>query len=753
MKEILDEQIVSSAFRSDDDNEDETTYNYDDEMFDDLAVDDEVVSVGQEFIEDGKEWKWIKQISSVIHIDFDNWAVWEAQSTEDEYVAYFVVDVDTGFIDWGPCDTEKEAIDFLNSKEDDEEEDSFSLRYYSDEEMDGLDEAVNDMDSLDAAAMTAHADRDINFFLELTDEKLAKLWALCNLEANNPQGRVYGEYVHEAISERRNSQEIFNKAKEIAAANGRAEKERRLETSLEDLKEDKHVMKKHLFRDDLLDAIDYLVEFKDIFPFPKEEFLASDWEDLRTGVYMGIDPEIEVAEGILQYLDKDLSISRKHPEIFEDDPQSELSFETYNALKNAFDKEIARLSDEEEILQSQKASNKLKENDDRQVLWCKGNTCIIKDSYGFGIDNGITVNRFIVDNDGKALYDYEPATYIKDTVSKLIKSGKLNNLNYNAENPKTVGDTLKYHISTADNNHDRIKSLNESDKLNLDSDGKRLKKLISQLVLDSDEELIDYVNKIVEEVIEERNNDTKNESFIVEPTAAKQAQDIVDYLGEFMQSAKFNDDKYFDEYDREAMGNTFDALNDFVLSSNAELDEDIDVDLEDDMDVEETNQKYTSAKTSINSSKLPAIFNMIELKPGTINLDFGGGKFDNVAEYLADKDVTNLVYDPYNRSSEHNKEIIERVKANGGADSATISNVLNVIAEEAARNIVLNNVYRLTKPDATVYITVYEGDSSGNSAETKSGYQLNRKTADYIEEIEKVFPNVERKGKLIIAKK
>ena len=178
-----------------------------------------------------------------------------------------------------------------------------------------------------------------------------------------------------------------------------------------------------------------------------------------------------------------------------------------------------------------------------------------------------------------------------------------------------------------------------------------------------------------------------------------------------------------------------------------------DEDLEEDFEISDTNQKYTSAKTSINSSKLPAIFKMINLSAGTINLDYGGGRFDNVAEYYKDKDVINLVYDPYNRSSAHNTKVLNQIKENGGADSVTCSNVLNVIAEPEARLTVIKNIYNLAKSGAPCYFTVYEGSGSGEGAETKSGYQLNKKTADYLEEIQQVFPNAKRKGKLIMATK
>ena len=162
-------------------------------------------------------------------------------------------------------------------------------------------------------------------------------------------------------------------------------------------------------------------------------------------------------------------------------------------------------------------------------------------------------------------------------------------------------------------------------------------------------------------------------------------------------------------------------------------------------------QEFDSAATSINSNKLPAVYNMVDFTPGEVVIDFGGGKFDNAVNYLKDKDVTLLVYDPYNRSAEHNKEVLRVIRENGGADAAINSNVLNVIKEPEARQQVLRNIKKLVKPGAPIYITVYEGSGKGNEGPTKSGYQLNRKTADYMDEIGQVFSNVKRKGKLITA--
>ena len=150
---------------------------------------------------------------------------------------------------------------------------------------------------------------------------------------------------------------------------------------------------------------------------------------------------------------------------------------------------------------------------------------------------------------------------------------------------------------------------------------------------------------------------------------------------------------------------------------------------------------------------MPAIFGMVDFKPDTLNLDYGGGKFDNAVEALAEKGVTSVVYDPYNRTAEHNANVLKQVRANGGADTVTCSNVLNVIKEEEVRLSVLRNMKSLVKASGIVYITVYEGNGSDIGKETTSGYQLNRKTASYLEEVSRVFPNVSRKGKLIICKK
>lgn len=169
---------------------------------------------------------------------------------------------------------------------------------------------------------------------------------------------------------------------------------------------------------------------------------------------------------------------------------------------------------------------------------------------------------------------------------------------------------------------------------------------------------------------------------------------------------------------------------------------------------DKSKQAITSADTSINSSKLPVLFTEAGrkglFKDGTVNLDIGGGRFNNATEYLQGLGVTSYVYDPYNRTAEYNANSASKTE-NHQSDTVTISNVLNVIAEEDARGDVYRNAIDALKPNGSAYITVYEGDGTGIGRETSKGYQLNQKTADYVKEVLQYFENVKLNGKLIIA--
>ena len=79
--------------------------------------------------------------------------------------------------------------------------------------------------------------------------------------------------------------------------------------------------------------------------------------------------------------------------------------------------------------------------------------------------------------------------------------------------------------------------------------------------------------------------------------------------------------------------------------------------------------------------------------------------------------------------------------------------MLNVIAEPEARNNVVQQAFDSLKPGGTAYFDIYEGSRSGEGAKTSKGWQNNMKADDYLEEIQQVFPDAQRKGTMIIASK
>ena len=143
-------------------------------------------------------------------------------------------------------------------------------------------------------------------------------------------------------------------------------------------------------------------------------------------------------------------------------------------------------------------------------------------------------------------------------------------------------------------------------------------------------------------------------------------------------------------------------------------------------------QSITSANTSVNSIKVPALFKRIKnWAPNTINLDYGGGKYDTATKYLKDLKIKNCIYDPFNRSQKDNQQTLNKAPF----DSATVSNVLNVIKEPEIRKEVIQEALNLLKQNALLYITIYEGNKSGIGRQTSKGWQENRKLKDYLLEL------------------
>jgi hypothetical protein len=166
-------------------------------------------------------------------------------------------------------------------------------------------------------------------------------------------------------------------------------------------------------------------------------------------------------------------------------------------------------------------------------------------------------------------------------------------------------------------------------------------------------------------------------------------------------------------------------------------------------------QEYTSAKSCV--KQIPAGFKIIDKyfgwKPLTINLDIGGGKYDLMTDALKEKRVTNLIFDPYNRSQKHNDDIL-LICDYAIIDTVTIFNVLNVIKEYEIQINVLNLALGSLKDGGMVFVRSTYMNPNKASGVTKSGtFQHYLTMNQYLELVGKVFPNAELKYGIIYATK
>ena len=133
---------------------------------------------------------------------------------------------------------------------------------------------------------------------------------------------------------------------------------------------------------------------------------------------------------------------------------------------------------------------------------------------------------------------------------------------------------------------------------------------------------------------------------------------------------------------------------------------------------------------------LPMFFPVRKL---AVNLDIGGGQFDTITHFLANQNVRNLVYDPYNRTPKHNIQVLMSCKSHP-VDSVTIMSVLNVINEPREQIHVLELAKQVLKPKGRVFIKIWEGNRSGIKSEENEKFQWNSKTANYLKLVRTVFP-------------
>ena len=173
-----------------------------------------------------------------------------------------------------------------------------------------------------------------------------------------------------------------------------------------------------------------------------------------------------------------------------------------------------------------------------------------------------------------------------------------------------------------------------------------------------------------------------------------------------------------------------------------------------------TTQTYSSAATSINSIKLPAIYNKLTDSAylwASSYLDFGCGRYtQHIADHVATRayEVAQQSrehrdhmgiwhgYDAYNQTEEVNELELEAFREEGEyLDQMVIcSNVLNVIDSEETIAWIAARLMAWADNGAAIMVTVYEGDKSGVGRPTKTDcYQRNEKITDYLKYFDKSF--------------
>ena len=164
-------------------------------------------------------------------------------------------------------------------------------------------------------------------------------------------------------------------------------------------------------------------------------------------------------------------------------------------------------------------------------------------------------------------------------------------------------------------------------------------------------------------------------------------------------------------------------------------------------------QAFTSSSTSVNRSKLPAVYGKADLSAPLV-FDYGCGKYtDHIEQHVKSLRKVYLPYDPYNQTDDVNKFsvtlVINAMHVRYPVD-VICSNVLNVIDSDGEVSRICHHIEEIaTTTGGTAYVTVYEGDRSGTGRQTgKDQYQRNAPLRDYL----RFFHNATIKNNMIIIK-
>ena len=139
------------------------------------------------------------------------------------------------------------------------------------------------------------------------------------------------------------------------------------------------------------------------------------------------------------------------------------------------------------------------------------------------------------------------------------------------------------------------------------------------------------------------------------------------------------------------------------------------------------------------SQKVPNILKKIKLDSGTLNLNYGkrlisSGNANVIAEYYIPLNLVNITLDPFDSARSRDKNVISIIRKYGGADTATVINILHEIDKDA-RATMINNLQKLVKPGGKLYFVSY-GDINNDGADDEID--------DFFDEIQTYFANVKK---------
>ena len=142
-------------------------------------------------------------------------------------------------------------------------------------------------------------------------------------------------------------------------------------------------------------------------------------------------------------------------------------------------------------------------------------------------------------------------------------------------------------------------------------------------------------------------------------------------------------------------------------------------------------QKYTSKNTSVNTTRVPAVYNKVcwdKLTKGVKVLDWGCDKDTSLTSNMLEQH--GLVHVGYDPNWKTNVENVSALSLIGVADAFVCSNVLNVIDDDDIVRDICDKAVR----HKYFFITVYEGDKSGIGKRSKEDcYQRNERITSYLQ--------------------